>query len=100
MARCVDNIDTVIAMRDGSYLGSNSNTPFALLITTVHDERLLHLGLVIAKCLGLLEQTIDQGRLTVVNVGNNCNISNVLGILCHKNKRLRVYSRHLIRLQL
>ena len=93
MARCVDDVDLVVncwlgisrLVVDCCLLSSDGNATFTLLLATIHDESLSHFGLVAAECIALLQQTIKQRCFAVVDVGNNCNITNILWI-CHNIK--------------
>ena len=91
VSRCVDDVYAVVSVLDSRNFGRNSNAPLALLITTIHDEFLAHLGLVVPKCVGLLQQAIHERRFAMVNMRNNGDVSNFVWVLCHfsKNKALR-----------
>ena len=81
----VDDVDLVITMIDRCLLGSDGDAALVLLIAGVHNQLLAHLGLVVTERLGLLQQPIDQRRLTMVDVGDDCDVADVLRIF-HKNK--------------
>ena len=93
MAGRVDDVDLVVncwlsigrLVVDCRLLGSDGNATLTLLFATIHDERLSHFGLVAAECIALLKQAIKQRRFAVVDVSNNCNITNILWI-CHNIK--------------
>ena len=93
MARCVDDVDLVVncwlsigrLVVDCRLLGGDGNATLTLLLATVHDESLSHFGLITAECIALLKQAIKQRCFAVVDVGNNCNITNILWI-CHDIK--------------
>jgi hypothetical protein len=74
------------------HLSGDGDTALFFLVTTVHDQILAHLSLVVAEGLGLLEQAIDKRSLAMVNVGNNSNISN-FGWVLH-NVIERVLATH------
>src|SRR5262245_43102517 len=77
----IDNVNPVIAMLHGCDLGCNGDPAFTLLITAVHNQFLTHLSLMVGKNLGLLQQPIHQGSLTVVDMGNNGNVADLIRIL-------------------
>ena len=53
VTRGINNVNSIIVVLDGRYLGGNSNAAFPLLVTTIHNELLAHFGLVIPEGLGL-----------------------------------------------
>ena len=83
MARGVDDVDFVAFVADGDILAEDSDTAFALEIVVVEDE---FAGLlIVAEQFGLMKHAVDQGGLSMVDVGYNCNITNVL----HKTMLLK-----------
>jgi len=87
VARGVYDVYTVVTVLHSSDFGGDSNPALAFLVTTVHYERLTHFRLVIAKSLRLLEQAVHQRRFAMVNVRNDCDVtdfSRVLGCLRHE----------------
>ena len=76
------NLDALVLNRD--ILCQNSNSALTLLIVGVQDS-LLNL-LVLAECIGCLKHLVNHGGFTVVNVGDDSNISDV--VLTHKSLSL------------
>ena len=71
----VDDIDLVVLVVDGSVLGQNGDAAFTLQVAGVHNTVL---GcLVFTVDTALLQQLINQGGFTMVNVGNNGNITDI-----------------------
>ncbi len=54
------------------------------LVATVHNEGLVHFGLVGAESVTLLQKAIKKRRLSVVDVRNNSNVANLFWVF-HKN---------------
>jgi hypothetical protein len=73
---CIDNIYSVIIPLDGRVFGQDGNSPLTLLIVGVHDS-FSPLAFSIQGT-GLLKETINQGGFTVVNVGNNRDVTEIL----------------------
>ena len=84
VARGINNVDfdTLVLNRD--VLCQNGNSALTLLIIGVQDS-LLNL-LVLAECIGCLEHLVNHGGFTVVNMGDDSNISDV--VLTHKSLSL------------
>ena len=76
------NLNALILNRD--VFCQNSNSAFTLLIIRVQDS-FLNL-LVLAECIGCLEHLVNHGGFTVINVGDDSNISDV--VLTHKSLSL------------
>ena len=76
------NLDALVLNRD--ILCQNSNSALTLLIVGVQNS-LLNL-LVLAECIGCLKHLVNHGGFTVVNVGDDSNISDV--VLTHKSLSL------------
>ena len=74
----VHNIDVVILVFERGVLGLDGDALLAFKVHRVHDALLGRDGLVGAKRPRLLEQAIHEGRLAVVNVGNNSDVAYVL----------------------
>ena len=55
MPRRIDNINFVLTMVNTGLLGGDGNAPFMLLIAAIHNKRLAHFCLIIAKCFALLQ---------------------------------------------
>ena len=76
------NLDALVLNRD--VLCQNGNSALTLLIIGVQNS-FLNL-LVLAECIGCLEHLVNHGGFTVVNVGDDSNISDV--VLTHKSLSL------------
>ncbi len=73
MAGGIDDIDLVLSVVDRKVLGQDGDAAFFLQVVAVHHA--LGDGLVLAVDPGVLEHGIHQGGLAVVDVGNNCDVS-------------------------
>ena len=82
VARGIDNVDFVIVIEDRSLFCGNCNSPLMFLVHGIHNKRLRHFRLIIAKGVGLFQETINKRGLTMVNVSDNRNISN--SVFIHK----------------
>ena len=80
VAGSVDDVDFLAVVKNRGLLGGDGDTPLVLLIERVHDQGLLHFGLVVAKSVRLLEQAVDQGGFAVVNVSDNGNVADFFWI--------------------
>ena len=81
MPRSVNHIDFHAFVLDGYVLREDSDTTFTLQVVVVQYQLLrliAELGFLTADHFGCVQHLIDQGRFSVVNVCNNCYISNVL----------------------
>ena len=76
MARRIDDVDLDVVVHDCRVLGQDRDTALTLDIAGVHDT-LCNL-LIGTENVTLLEHCIDQRRLTMVDVGNNRNISQLV----------------------
>ena len=76
------NLDALVLNRD--ILCQNSNSALTLLIVGVQNS-LLNL-LILAECIGCFKHLVNHGGFTVVNVGDDSNISDV--VLTHKSLSL------------
>ena len=76
MARGVNDVDLVLAVLHGGVLGGDGDAALTLQIVGVHDAVLRNL--VFAVNTGLLEQAVDQGSLTVVNVCDDGYVSQLV----------------------
>ncbi len=74
VAGSVDDVDVIIVVFEGGVLGANGDAFFAFEIHRVHDA-FLHL-LVGAEGAGLMQQTIDERRLAVIDVGDDGDVAN------------------------
>ena len=81
VARRIDDVDAPVTPVDGRVLGQDGDAPFALQIIGVHDS----LGRVAAgaKGSGLPQQFIHQGRLAVIDVRHDGDVSQRLNSLRH-----------------
>ena len=82
VARSIHNVDLVIFIVYGSVFCQNGDAPLPLQIAGVHDP--IHSGLIFPIDAALLQHFVNQGGLTVVNVGDDGNISDFV-LRCHKN---------------
>ncbi len=73
VARRINDVDTRALVGHRAVLGQNRDAAFALDVVRVHHA-LAHL-FVRREGARLLEQAVDERRLAVVNVGNDCNIA-------------------------
>ena len=73
MAGRIDDVDARVVPDDRSGLGEDRDAAFALQVVGVHDP--LGDPLVFAKSAGLLEQTVDERRLAVIDVGDDSNVT-------------------------
>src|SRR2546425_2861781 len=69
----VDDVDARAAVLDGAVLRENGDAALTLDVVRVHDP-LAHL-LVSGESAGLLQQTVDQRRLAVVDVRNDRDVT-------------------------
>ena len=76
MARGIDDVDLDPLVRDGDVLGQDGDAALALLVVRVKDA-LLYL-LVFAKCARGAQQLVDEGRLAMVDMGDDGDVSDVL----------------------
>ena len=75
VARRVDNIDLRVPVLNRGIFRQNRNAPFLLDVAGVHDPLRYHL--IVTEHAGLPEEHIDQGGLSMINVGNDGYISNI-----------------------
>ena len=76
MPRRIYDIDLGILVGDGSVLCQNGDAALPLQIIGVHDA--IHDLLIFPIDAALLEHLVHQGRLAVVNVGDNGYVSDFL----------------------
>ena len=86
MPRRINDVDVVIVVFERSVLGLDGDTLFALQVHGVHDPFFRRLGLIGAERPGLFQQTIHQRGLAMINMGDNCNVSDML----HRSQPSRV----------
>ncbi len=75
VTRGVYDIDFGVFITNGGVFRQNSNAALPLQISRVHNA--IHNRLIFPINTALLQHFVHQGCLTVVNVGNNCNIPNI-----------------------
>ena len=76
MARRIQDIDLGAFMHDGRVLGKDRNAAFTFLIIGVHDT-FLHL-FIGTENMALFQHGIDQSRLTMVNVSDDGNVTQII----------------------
>ena len=76
VARSVDHVDLDALVLNGDVLGKDGDAALALLVVRVEDA-LLHL-LVGTEGVRRTQELVAQGSLTMVDVGDDCNVSQVL----------------------
>ncbi len=77
MARRVDDIDAGALPQDRGDLGEDGDAALALEVVRIH--RPLGHALVVAEGAGLLQEPVDQGRLAMVDMGDDGDIAKVHG---------------------
>ena len=85
VTRGVHHIDLVVLVVDGGILGQDGDAALPLQIAGVHDP--IHGGLILTIDTALLQHLVDQGGFAVVNVGDDCNITNFF-LICHRKRLL------------
>jgi hypothetical protein len=81
MSRGVDDVDLGALVAYGRIFGQDRNAPFPLNVVGIHDT--LRHFLIFAEHAALFQKLIHQGRLSVVYMGNDCNISYVFSCCLH-----------------
>ena len=76
----IDDVDARVLPQDARALGEDGDAPLALEIVGIHGA-LAH-PLVLAERAGLLQELVDQRGLAVVDVGNDCDVSELHQGLC------------------
>ena len=79
VARRVDDVDLRALVVHGGVFGKDGDAALALQIAGVHDA--VDDRLIFAVDAALLEHLVDQRGLSVVNVSDDCNISDVFLIV-------------------
>src|SRR5581483_4535725 len=69
----VDDVDLLAFVKDGGVFGKDGDAALALELVGVHDA--LGEVLIGAKGAGLAEELIDEGGLSVVDVGNDGDVA-------------------------
>ena len=75
MPRGVDDVDLDAFVHDRCIFGQDCNAAFTFNISRVHDT--FFYFFVRTENMALFEHGVDQCRFAMVNVGNNCNITNI-----------------------
>jgi len=75
MARCVNDIDLVIAMSDGEVLGENRDSAFLFKVIGIHDS-LDHL-LIIPEGASLPQHVIDERGLSMVDMRDDGDVPDI-----------------------
>jgi hypothetical protein len=76
MSWSIYDIDLVVTVLDGSILGIDGDTTLLFLIVGIHDRSTDIF--VLTERVGLLQEGIDEGSLTVVDVGDDRYIDELL----------------------
>ena len=84
MAWSVNDIDFHALVNNGNILREDGDTPFALKVVIVKDQISKVFGLTDKVC--LINHAVHQGGFTMVNVGDDCYVANLL----HKNTLLNI----------
>jgi len=71
----IHNIDAVVIPFDRSIFGENGNAALFFLVVGIHKT--LSIGVFAIKSPRLAQKFINQSRFTVVNVGDDCNVTQV-----------------------
>ena len=74
VARGVDDVDLIIFIVDGRVLGQDRDAALALEIARVHHA--VYDGLILPVNAALLQHLVDQRGLAVVDVRDDCNVTN------------------------
>ena len=72
----IDDIDVVASPLDGGILGQDSDAPLPLQVIVVQDQFAVILPGIY--CLASMNDLVDQGGFSVVYVGDNGNIPNLI----------------------
>ena len=89
MSRSVDNVDLGTLSIDGNILGKDGDAALAFQVVTI--QYLTAEVLSFAEQVSRQHHLIHQCGLTVVNVGNNCYVSDILHTLLFE-KRVQSYN--------
>ncbi len=79
MTRSIDDVDLGVLVMYGGVFGQNGNTALPLQIVGVHDA--IHDLLIFAVYAALLEHLVHQGGFSVVNMGDDGYISQIIHVL-------------------
>ena len=81
MAGCINDIDLCIFIENGCVFGKNCDAALTFDIVGVHDT--FGYFLICTEYTALFQKFIHQCCFTVVNMGDDCNISNVFTLCIH-----------------
>ncbi len=88
----VYDVDAVVVPADGGVFRQDGNTTLFLLVVRVHDALCAFVFAI--EGAGLAQKFINQGSFTMVNVGNNGNVTEFLdhngGLYCGQLREYRV----------
>ena len=71
----INNVDFSLMVSNTGIFRENSDPFLPLEFIAVKNSSLLHLSLISPKSMGLFEHPVNQGGFTVVDVGDDGNIS-------------------------
>ena len=75
MAWCIDDVDLDVVIQDCRVFCQDRDATLAFQVVGIHDtDRHIFVG---AKYAALFQHGIDERRFAMVNVGDDCNISQV-----------------------
>ncbi len=83
MSGCVDNIDARVVPHHGSRLGKDCNAALLFQIAGIHQP--FFDMLIVAEQAGLLHDRVDERRLAMVNMGDDCDIPQHLRLFIGRN---------------
>ena len=75
VSRCIDDIDAIAIPADCGVFREDRDTTFLFLVVRVHDS--LDVTAARFECARLLQHLVDEGSLTMVDVGDNGDIANL-----------------------
>ena len=81
MSWCIDNVDLGAVVINSRIFGQNRDTSLTLNIIRVHDA--IDYFLIGTEYTALAKQLVYQRRFTVVNVSDNCNVSDIFPFHFH-----------------
>ena len=76
MARGIDDVDLHALVRNGDVLGKDGDAALTFLIVRVQNAFLDFL--ILTEYVRGPQKTVNQGGFAVVNVGDNCNVTQIL----------------------
>ena len=89
MARSIDDVDLGVAIGYCGILGQDGDSTFTLDVVGIHDTVLD--VLVLTEYTALFKEFIYESCLTVIDVCNNCNVTNVVSGLKHSYHSFFLY---------